>query len=233
VSTDRGLAVAGKSGAKPGRLTAALIGAGGVILAGLITALIGKQSGTLTVLVGPAPTSTVAGPTVTVPGPTVTAAGPTVTVPGPTVTVAGNSGSDLVPLNAIHLADSSNVPEGILVGKEMDDASNLGIDGKIYDFGWTAYGAPYYGPSVILGINTNQAYSKFQARVGVAATSANTSGKLLILTDGKVAYTCNVDLKNSVFINLPIKGVQRIEIKRLPSENEGMIYAIGDPLLVP
>lgn len=115
----------------------------------------------------------------------------------------------------------------------MNDALNLGIDGKTYDFGWTASGDPFYTPSVILGINTNQRYSKFQARVGVAATSGNTSGKLVILTDGKVAYTCNVGLKQSIPLNLTITGVQRIEIKRLPSENEGMIYAIGDPVLVP
>jgi hypothetical protein len=201
-----------------------LIGAGATVVAGLVTALLGKQSGTFTVFLGPAPTSTVAGPTVP---------GPTVTVPGPTVTVAGNSGSDPLPLNAIHLADPSNVPEDILVGKEMDDALNLGIDGKTYDFGWTASGSPYYNPTIILGVNANQKYSRFQARVGVAATSGNTFGKLVFLTDGKVAYTCNVGLKTSIPLNLNITGVQRIEIKRLPSENEGMIYAIGDPVLVP
>jgi len=178
----------------------------------------------------PAPTSTV---TATVAGPTVTVAAPTVTIPGPTVTVTSDSGNAPVPLNAIHLADPSNAPQDILVDKEVDDASNLGIDGKIYDFGWTAYGAPDYVPTVILGINTNQEYSRFQARIGVAATSANTSGKLVILTDGKAVATCVVSLKASVQIDLPIIGVQRIEIKRLPSENEGMIYAIGDPVLVP
>ena len=115
----------------------------------------------------------------------------------------------------------------------MNDALDLGIDGETYGFGWTADGSYNYSPNIILGINTNQKYSKFQARVGVADTSGNTSGKLLILADDKVVFTANVALKKSYALDLNIKGVQRLEIKRLPTQSGDITYAIGDPVLVP
>ena len=78
-----------------------------------------------------------------------------------------------------------------------------------------------------------QGYSRFKTRVGVADTSANTSGKVEILADGKQVFTRRVSLTTSYPVDLNIKGVQRLEVKQLPSDGGGMIYAIGDPMLIP
>lgn len=82
------------------------------------------------------------------------------------------------------------------------------------------------------GINTNQSYARFAARIGVLDTSSNSSGKLTVIADGVTVFDKEVSLSQSHDVNLPISGVQRLEIKAFPAS--GYIrYALGDPRLIP
>jgi hypothetical protein len=116
----------------------------------------------------------------------------------------------------------------------MNEEQNLEIDGKTFDFGWTRSSAPFYTAAVVTSLNPNGSYSKFKARIGLdASDSANTSGKIVILADDAVTFTKTLTLNGSEDVNLDIADVQRLEIKQYPSKEEGLVYAIDDPILAP
>lgn len=156
----------------------------------------------------------------------------TKTIPGPTVTVTVSAEETTRPSDAVHLADQSSVPEGALVDAQVNHETDLGIDGKSFDFGWSIPGSKFSNAQVVMGINANQGYSKLQARLGLADTSSNSSGKLTILRDGSVFKTYEVDLPSSHDVTVPISGIQRVEIKMLAATGD-VTYAVGDPVLVP
>lgn len=166
-------------------LIAVISALGGVLVAAI--GLFGTLAATDKTITSTSPS---AGATVTV-----TAAAPTVTrdVPGPTVTVTessttGGSEATTAP-DTIHLADSSEESRDLLIDSGLDEASNLDIDGKSYDFAWEWCAATYNSTHVVVGINSNQRFSTFHTQIGLSGDSKNNSGKIGIILDGQEVKT--------------------------------------------
>jgi hypothetical protein len=170
--------------------------------------------------------------TLTLPGPTLT-----LNVPGPTVTTTvtstGIGGNSSAPDGVIHLADQSSRPEGVLVDQRMNDQANIGINGRTFDFGWTAVQDHGSQPRIAMGINLQRSYSRFSARLGVLDTSPVSSVKLEVLADGVSIFAKIVTLQTSYDVNLTISNVQRLEIKVYTPSPSGIFYAVGDPTIIP
>jgi hypothetical protein len=200
----------------------------------LITAIVGLivgNSGAASNVLPGNPTQTV-----TVPGPTITEPGPTKTVPGPTVTVTTSPPEPTSPPGKvpIHLADSTERPDDLLTGEQMEDVEHLGIDGKRFDLGWSARLLFEQEPSILVNMNTNAEYSEFRGRVGLDSTSDPNRVRVQVLADGKTLYKGTVTLNHSHDVVLKnISNVVRLQIKVFVPEQPEMVFAVGDPKLYP
>lgn len=200
-------------------------GAVGAILAAVVAAVLGLfvgNTGVVAKILPGAPTVIV-----TVPGPTVTISA------APPVSTTAPPASSLKAAGAVHLADANNRPEDALVGPNMNDQSNVGINGKTFDAGWTQTIGSTNDPLVLMSINTKRAFSRFQARVGVLDTSAASSAKVEVIADGAVIFSKVVSLQQSYDVNLRVENVQRLDIKMYTPHPNAITLAIGDPTIIP
>lgn len=133
----------------------------------------------------------------------------------------------------VHLADLKTRPRDIIAASNMSHQVTVGIDGKQFDYGWVTTFGTNSNPPIMMGINTKRAYSRFTARLGVRDISDPSQAKIEVIADGTTIFSELVSLQNSYDVDLPISNIQRLEIKGYAPTPASIIFAVGDPVLMP
>jgi len=163
------------------------------------------------------------------------------TTASPTVGAAGNGGDpppsgDTSTANgqAIHLAGESSLPAGVqLVDPSVSDVTNLAINGKVFDIGWTRYDSNGSAPFDLIGISLNRSYSTFKATIGLSSNSPEGAAKVELIADGRVVWSQTVSLQKSYSLALPVKNVQRLTMRGYSPKVYQVLLAVGDPTILP